>query len=580
MRIVKTETNYGSELNNNIKRLDTFKVAVAQIKTDPGKIEDNLHKCIQYIEQAKEQGAKLIVFPEATIPAYCSMDLLYNRTYIKDNLEAIQKIKEASKDIIVVIGFVDTNLESSSTGGRPKLYNSAGIFKDGELVAIQDKSLFPNYEIFFEDRYFSDAREQVIVDLGTIKLGTTICEDIWANKEGYEKDPTANLVQNGADLIVNLSASPFHIGKFDSRSQLISELSAKHAVSCIYANLVGSYDGFEGEIVFDGRSLVTNSKGDVIGLGKSFSEDLLIVDIFRDTKITLSQSNPTAELHDALILGIQDYLRRVNSSEKPVVIGLSGGIDSALVAALAVKALGPDRVIGVTMPSKYNSSETKGAAYDLAENLGIKIKTLPIQIATDTILNEINKDSDLSSLPQGVAEENVQARLRMINLMYYANKLHAIVLNTGNKTELAMNNCTIYGDMVGGFSVLGDVDKDRVYELSRYINDQAGKELIPEFSIVTPPSAELAPNQLDAHVMGDDPARIAPMIRDIVENGLTMSDIKEKYGEIYSESQLLNVLKRLDYSEWKRRQASPSIRVTPHAFGQGRRIPISHGYYK
>ncbi len=559
----------------------SLRVAVAQIKTDPGKIEANVEKIVKSIEQAKDRGAQLVVFPEAAIPAYCSMDLQYNRAYIDDNIKALEKVKKASQGITTVVGFVDTDLTGKRSGSRPVLYNSAAIIRDGEILGIQDKSLLPTYDIFFEDRYYSPARTGAPIDVAGVKVGTTICEDIWAGAEHYADDPASVLVSQGAELIVNLSASPFHLGKQATRQKIVQQASKQAGVPCIYANLVGGFDGYEGEVIFDGRSLITNASGDVVAMGKAFDEDLVVVDVYKEKELPLiPELSETEELYHALVLGIKDYMRRLAAGGKKAIIGLSGGIDSALVAALAVDALGPDRVLGVTMPSKFNSDDTKGAAYELAENLGIEIRTVPIQNQVDEAIAALHTDEKLRDLSAGVSNENVQARMRMLNLMYYSNKVHGIVLNTGNKTELALNNCTIYGDMVGGFSVLGDVDKDRVYELAKFINTYHGREVIPEFSIITPASAELAANQTDADVMGDDPQTLAPMVRDIIEQDLNVGETKALYGGTFSDDQIMRVFTRLDASEWKRRQASPGIRVTKHAFGNGRKMPMGHGYYK
>lgn len=561
-----------------LKTEKSYRVAVAQIRTLPGHIEENTRRIVEKITEARRQGAQLIVFPEATVPAYCSMDLQYNKNYIRDNLKALEKIKDASEGITVIVGFVDVDTTHSRPGHRPDLYNSAAVIRDGKILAVQDKSLLPTYDIFFEDRYYSPSRGNAVVDLGDVRIGTTICEDIWAKAEQYPTNPTSQLVEAGANVIVNLSASPFHLGKHGTRSEIVQQTAAEHGVPCIYANLIGSYDGYDGEVVFDGRSIVASPTGQVIGAGKAFQEDLFVVDIFHAQELTLPDMPEIEELYEALVLGIKDYMHRSGSAGNRAIIGLSGGIDSALVAALAVDALGPDRVLGITMPSQFNSAETKGAAYELARNLGIQIKTVPIQEQVDAALGTLTEDPDMAQFPPDVAEENVQARMRMINLMYYANKMQGIVLNTGNKTELALNNMTIYGDMVGGFSVLGDVDKDRVYELSRYINERHGHEVIPIFSIETPASAELAPNQFDSDVMGDRPEILAPMVRDIIEHNLTLDEIQERYGRQFSNEQIDRVLSRIEFSEWKRRQASPGIRVTPHAFGHGRKMPMSHGY--
>ncbi|MBN8548519.1 MAG: NAD+ synthase [Deltaproteobacteria bacterium] len=559
-----------------------YRVAIAQIKSRPGHIDENTNKIIEYIAEAKKRGAQLVVFPELAIPGYCSMDLFFNKNYIADNLVALQRVRAASEGISVIVGFVDTIPGATRPGGRPVLYNSAAIIRDGKLIDVQDKTLLPNYEIFFEDRYFMPARERKVVDLGGIKVGSEICEDLWAS--GYGVDPTEELVKKGADLVVNLSASPFDLGKFPVRSGLVQGTAKNHSVPLVYANLVGGYDGYEGEVIFDGRSMVVGPDGRLAGMAKSFNEDLIIVDIAHPKPIALPEVPEVEELYDSLVLGIRDYFERINATmRRPfnyAVIGLSGGIDSAIVAALATEALGKDRVLGITLPSRYNSSATVSDAEQLAINLGIKFKSISIERQVSACEETLRSDPEFAGLPEDTAEENIQSRLRMLDLMYAANKLHGIVLNTGNKTELALDNCTIYGDMVGGVGVLADVDKDRIYELAEYINRRAGRDLIPVTTITRPPSAELKPNQTDDMVMGAAPQVIAPMMRSIVEENLSVTQALERFDGQFSPDLVRSSFQKLDRSEWKRRQAAQGFRVTKHAFGQGRRVPLSHGYTK
>jgi NAD+ synthase (glutamine-hydrolysing) len=558
-----------------------YRVAIAQITTDPGDIAKNTEKIISYLQEARAKGADLVVFPELAVTGYCSMDLLWDRDYLAQNLAGLQKIREASSGITVVVGFVDVDPNGTMSGGRPRIYNSAAILRDREILAVQDKTLLPNYDIFFEDRYFAPPRGSHVVQAGPLKIGAEICEDLWT--EGYSADPAAQLVQAGAQLVVNLSASPFHIGKSPVRHELVSNTAKSKQVPLVYANLVGAFDGFEGEVVFDGRSMVVGPTGKLVSVAAGFKEQLLISDIYAKQEMRLPEVEEVAELHDALVLGIKDYFRRVGSIDKAnfkcAYIGLSGGIDSAVVAALAVEALGADKVRGITMPSRYNSAETKGDARLLAENLGIKFKTVSIEDQYKACMETFAHDEEIAALPEGVADQNVQARLRMLDLMYYANKTNGLVLNTGNKTELALDNCTIYGDMVGGFSVLGDVDKDRVYALARYINQRAGREVIPVTTIDRVPSAELKPNQKDEEVMGADPQRIAPLVRSIIEEGLSLSEANRRFANDFGEALIRRTFQRIDRSEWKRRQAAPGIRVTSHSFGNGRRMPISHGFH-
>ncbi len=558
-----------------------LKVAMAQITTYPGQIAYNTAKIISCITKAREAGASLVVFPEMTIPGYAAMDLLFREDYIKANLQALKEIQAASKGIAVIVGFADVVKNTRRPGGRPELHNAAAIISDGEILHVQDKQLHPNYNIFFEDRYFAPMRERKVVEIAGVKVGVEICEDLW--NEEYSDNPTASLVDDGAEIIVNLSASPFHIGKLPVRAGLIQQKCAAHQKPFIYTNLVGSFDGYEGDVVFDGQSMLFSEQGTLSAIGKPFGEEIIVTDVHTPQAVAMPEVSEIEDLRQALVLGIREYFQRLDmarTTREPMkaVIGVSGGIDSALVAALAVEALGADRVCGVTMPSVYSSGETKGDAYRLAEALGMALREMPIQGSFDQVLGDLGRDCELAERGGGVADENVQARLRMMILMYYANALHGVVLNTGNKTELALNNCTIYGDMVGGFSVLGDVDKDRVFALARHMNQRAGREIIPVSTIERVPSAELKPNQVDAQVMGADPQKIAPVVRAVLDENLLPEEAVGRFGELIPPPVICGIYRKLDESEWKRRQASPGIRVTPAAFGNGRRVPIGHGF--
>jgi NAD+ synthase (glutamine-hydrolysing) len=567
---------------NTIKQPQEVKIAIAQITTDPGAIEQNTEKIINAIREARANGAKIITFPELTIPAYSAMDLLYDREYLKECRRALKKICKESNGISVIVGTVDWDPKRKLPGNRPYIWNSAVLIENGTIKGVQDKSLLPTYNIFDENRYFAPPRETKVVSLSGVKVGTEICEDLWS--DDYAVNPTKNLVNKGAELIVNLSASPFHIGKLATRLNLLSTTAKKSKTPIVYTNLVGCFDGFEGEVVFDGRSLVIDKKGQPLAVGPAFKEGIFYVDPFKAAPLKIPEVDKTAELHDALVLGIRDYYRRIGgegkANFKKAIVGLSGGIDSAVVVALAVEALGKDAVLGVTIPTKYTSRKTLKDAIASAKNLDIELKKVPIKELHKVALEGLKTDPSFKNLADGIPEENIQARLRMLVLMYYGNKVQGIVLNTGNKTELALDNCTIYGDMVGGFSVLGDVDKDRVYDLAFYINEKAGREVIPLTTIERVPTAELKPNQTDAMVMGGEPREIAPLVRTIVEEGLSLSAARKKFTGVWPDALIQRVFSRLDRSEWKRRQASPAIRVTPVAFGIGRRFPMSHGFWK
>lgn len=582
-RVIANIPAAADEVSRQLVRTeDSCRIAIAQIKTHPGQISRNTDKIIQAIHAARESGARVVVFPELTIPGYASLDLFYNPQYIAENLAALRKIVDATHGITAIVGYAEPDASGKRPGGRPLLYNSAAVIHGGKIVGSQSKSLLPNYEIFYEDRYFARANERKVINAGGLKIGVEICEDLWS--EDYGEDPTKDLAAQGADIIVNLSASPFHLGKFPVRAGLASQAAKSVDRPFIYANLVGGFDGYEGEVLFDGRSFVTSQRGEISGVAKSFGEDLLIVDIARPLPVEIPLIDETEELHEALVMGIRDYfIRRTLARGGTIpraIIGLSGGIDSALVAALCVDALGSENVFGITMPSKYSSDETKGDAHVLAENLSFTCKTIPINAAYSAIVDSLRTDPEFAQKPEDVTEENIQARVRMILLMGQANKLGGMMVNTGNKTELILNNCTIYGDMSGGFSPLGDVDKDRVYSLSNYINKKAGRAVIPLSTIERVPSAELKPNQSDSQVMGDHPQLLAPVAREIFEQGLSVTDAIERFKDRYSASVITKLFQRMDDFEWKSRQMPPALRVTPHAYGVGRRMPMNHGFYK
>jgi NAD+ synthase (glutamine-hydrolysing) len=558
--------------------MSDLKVAICQIKTLPGKISHNAALIKDYIEKARKLGANLAVFPELTIPGYASMDLLLNEEYLLANIKALKDIALSCKDISAIIGFADYQPGQLRAGEKPCIYNSAAFIKNTEILGVQDKTLHPDYNIFFENRYFAPSRGTKTFTVNNTIVGIEICEDLWTEGYNLAITPTEKLKQLGAELIINISASPFHINKFKSRFEIISKTAKETQTPFIYCNLTGSYDGFEGEIVFDGRSLCLNSKQKLNKICKSFEEDIQLCLPFSEDTCDIPEFEETSELYAALVLGINDYFIRLDPEQKlKAIIGLSGGIDSALVAALAVKALGPSRVLGITLPSRFNSDATRSDAKVVASNLNINFLEIPIEEQYQGILNSLTAHEIVKNLPAGVAEENIQARVRMINLMYFANKLGGVVLNTGNKTELALDNCTIYGDMVGGFSVLGDVDKDRIYSLANFINKES--EIIPSSTIKRIPTAELRANQADSQVMGAEPALIAPFVREIIENNLTPKQTKERFKNSLDDKLIHRIFNQLDRSEWKRRQAAPSIRVTPMAFGNGRRIPMNHGFY-
>jgi NAD+ synthase (glutamine-hydrolysing) len=380
---------------NLVESNTPFRVAMAQIRSNPADISGNTERIIGALYNAKASGANVVVFPEEAVSSYMSLDLRFYKSYVQQNLDGLERIRRATKDLpglTAVVGFTDARLNQKHSGDRPKLWNSAAIIQDGKIEAVQDKSLHPNYNIFWDDRYFCPSRGSKIVKTNGRNIGVTICEDIWT--DGYSSSPSNTLVKQGADLLLNLSASPWHIGKVPVREEVIRKVVNTHKVPMLYTNLVGCYDGYEGEVIFDGRSMFMTSRGQLGAMGKGFAEDLVIVDVNSQQRFTIPEIDDIEDLHNALVMGIRDYYHRLASKIglNNAVIGLSGGIDSAIVAYLATEALGPDRIIGLTLPSSYSSEETQKDASDLANNLGISFfKSRSIESSFRTILKELNK---------------------------------------------------------------------------------------------------------------------------------------------------------------------------------------------
>ncbi|MFX1466219.1 MAG: NAD+ synthase [Promethearchaeota archaeon] len=553
-----------------------MKIVMAQINTTVGDLEGNTEKIREYMNYAKKNNADLIVFPELAITGYPPQDLLFENAFVKRNKELLQEIIISEGDIAGVIGFVDYK-------GR-NLYNAAAVFMENELIGVAYKTLLPTYDVFDEARYFIPAREEEIKPIlmninGTeFNLGIEICEDLW--DEDYDIKVTDCLAERMTDIIVNISASPFHAGKRFEREHLLKKKSKRNKVPIFYVNLVGGQD----ELVFDGHSLAVDSSGNLIAMGKQFEEDLIITDIDLDAgsaeKIESFPYNKEQEMYDALALGIRDYFRKTGFEK--AVIGMSGGIDSSLTTCIAVDALGKDNVIGVSMPSKYSSDHSKTDAQKLAENLRICFVQIPIQEIVNTYqktleapLEEIRKRFGIEKEKDDpVADENIQPRTRGNCLMDISNRLKdlkILVLNTGNKTEIALGYCTLYGDMTGGIGVIGDVSKLEVYKLAHYVNEKAGREIIPHDVLVKKPSAELKENQFDPF----DFDIVSPLVDEIIENRRSKRELIEKG---YPKEVVEDTYRRVRHAEYKRWQAPPCIKITPKAFGIGWKMPIVNRY--
>lgn len=571
----------------------TFRVALAQMNSTVGALNANRDKIIGFIKEAREKKTHLIAFPELAITGYPPEDLLLRPRFVEDNLKCLDDIAAASEDITVIVGFVDR---------QDDIYNAAAVLKDGKLAAVYHKIYLPNYGVFDEKRYFRSGHEVPVYKIDGVSIGVNICEDIW-----YPEGPTILQAASGAELIVNINASPYHVGKWDFRRRMIGTRASDGEVYLVFVNLCGGQD----ELVFDGLSCVFSPEGEVLTSAPLFQEALIYYDLdltepFRKRlhdpmgraqqvndlagyenvrPLTISSEfivrelppipGPVkvepefpAEVYDALITGTKDYTFK-NGFEK-AVIGISGGIDSALTAAIAVDSIGAENVTGVFMPSRYTSEESRRDSNAVAENLGIKIITIPIDDIFESILSSLA--SQFKGMEPNETEENLQARIRGNILMALSNKFGWLVLTTGNKSEMAVGYATLYGDMAGGFALIKDVPKTLVYELAKYRNTLG--RVFPDSLFTRPPSAELRPDQTDQDSL--PPYEVLdPILKAYVEEDLPPAEIINSGCD---EETVKAVIRMVDRSEYKRRQAPPGIKITPRAFGRDRRLPITSGY--
>ena len=542
-----------------------MKIALAQINTTVGDFEGNLNLLKKAYQSAVKSGAELVVAPELAITGYPPRDLLLKSDFIEGNLEALGELTEGIGKVGLVVGHVARNERQT---GRPAS-NAVSLLVEGEIVASRTKSLLPTYDVFDEDRYFEPAIENIPVEYNGHSLGLTICEDIWNDDAfwkncRYESDPVESLVEQGAQIIINVSASPWSLGKERMRREMLANLATKINRPVVYCNAVGGND----ELIFDGGSLVLGKAGDVLGSGGHFVEELMVVDLNSESGPPPVQFDDMELLHDALVIGVRDYLGKCGF--KGVVIALSGGIDSAVTAAIAVKALGGENVRGISMPSQYSSTGSLDDSKALADNLGIQYDVIQIGDAFELMKSSL--EPVFEGRPEDVTEENMQARLRGLILMAASNKFGSLVLTTGNKSELAVGYCTLYGDMCGGLAVISDVPKTMVYDLARWMNRDG--EVIPHATIEKPPSAELRPDQKDEDSLPAYEVLDAILERYVVENESTNQIVEAGFDE-----QIVQRMARLiDLNEYKRRQAAPGLKVTSKAFGVGRRIPVAQRY--
>lgn len=556
-----------------------MKICLAQINPTVGAFKQNTRKICRLINTAKKKGADLIVFPEMCIVGYPPKDLLELSGFVDSNLRALEEVKNSVTGISAIVGFVDRNV---SRRGK-NLYNAAAYINNKKIVSRHYKSLLPTYDVFDEDRYFEPTNSISLAKISGRKFGISICEDVWGANviwQGkiHHKDPVKSMIRQGAEIIINISASPFAIGKQDVRLKMLTSHAKKHNVPIIFVNQIGGND----DLVFDGNSLVINKEGVVVDKALSFEEDLLMVE-FKGSDISAGGSKPRSvgrrtqssdgedeieSVYKALVLGTRDYVRKCGF--KKAVIGLSGGIDSAVTAVIAARALGKGKVLGVTMPSGFSSKGSVEDSKVLAERLGIDFEIIPIK----SVYNAYTKTLSgiFAGLPFDVTEENLQARIRGKILMAISNKHGYLVLTTGNKSELAVGYCTLYGDMCGGLAVISDIPKTMVYDIAEYINRR--KEIIPIDTIEKPPSAELRPDQKDQDSLPPYDV-LDGVLRAYVEESKDVDDI---IGMGFDETLVKDIIEKVDRNEYKRKQAAPGIKVTSKAFGTGRRMPLAQRY--
>jgi NAD+ synthase (glutamine-hydrolysing) len=575
--------------------MKTIRLALCQINTTVGDIEGNTKKIIEFIKETKKYNPDIIAFPELAITGYPPEDLLLKPQFINDNLKAIKDVQEHVDQFVTIVGFVDK---------KDDIYNSAAVIYDKKIIDVYHKIHLPNYSVFDEYRYFQSGVRCPVYEFGDVTFGVNICEDIW-----YPEGPVNSQSLSGAEFIININSSPYTIGKQALREKMISTRASDNIIIIAYLNSIGGQD----ELVFDGRSFVVNQDGEIIATARQFEEDTILIDLDLDAvfmkrlhnprrrqlklkiddrivqKITINAKKPLAhqksdlpfcvtkmpfyvpleeEVYNALLLGTKDYVQK--NGFQNVCIGLSGGIDSSLVATIAKDALGKERVIGIFMPSRFTSKESREDAYELAENLGIKV----IEVSIDNIF-EIYLDTlkdEFKCLPFDTTEENIQARIRGNILMAFSNKFGWLVLTTGNKSEMSVGYATLYGDMAGGFAVIKDVSKTLVYKICRWRNEK--DRVIPERVLYKEPSAELKAGQRDIDVL--PPYEILdPILKAYIEDDMTFDEIKNLGCDPEC---VKKVISMVDKSEYKRRQAPPGIKITKRAFGRDRRFPITNKY--
>jgi len=571
-----------------------LRIALAQINPTVGDLVGNEAKIIQNIARARGADVDIVVFPELAIPGYPPEDLLLKPSFVEANLAALARIAKATSGVTAVVGFVDRDDD---------IFNAAAVIHNQAVAGTYHKTFLPNYSVFDEERYFRAGEQPLVFSVAGSKVGINICEDVW-----YPAGPTKTQALAGAHLVINISASPYHAGKGASRERMLATRAADNVVFMAFCNLVGGQD----ELVFDGGSVIIDERGEILARGKQFQEDLLIADldlsaVFRQRlhdprrrkeRISLAAEavrrialqpavprirqpspiaprievplRPEAEVYQAIVLGTGDYMHK--NGFRKAVIGLSGGVDSALTACIAADALGPENVTCVFMPSRYSSDDSREDATQLAEALGTNYLTVPIDDTFQAYLDMMA--GPFAGREPDVAEENIQARIRGNILMALSNKFGWLVLTTGNKSEMSVGYATLYGDMAGGYAVIKDVPKDLVYRLSAYVNEREGRAIIPQRIFDKAPTAELRPNQTDQDSLPPYPV-LDGILHAYVQEDRSLDEI---VALGFDRETAVDVIRMVDRAEYKRRQAPPGVKITPRAFGKDRRPPITNRY--
>jgi NAD+ synthase (glutamine-hydrolysing) len=560
----------GSLANALCTMKGSMRIALGQINTTVGDLAGNVDRMVKAARRAAGGGAELIVFPELSLTGYPPRDLVEKPSFLERTQAQLERLasETAALDIALICGYVG---RSNSSSGK-NATNSAAVLEHGRIVFTQVKMLLPTYDVFDEARYFVPAEHQLLLELRGRKIALTICEDAWNDKQFWERrlyrrDPVEELVEQGAEVLLSINASPYHMNKRELRREIFAATARRHGLPLVYVNQVGGND----QLVFDGSSFAMDKDAEVIASAASFSEDLVFVNIGSSTgDLHENLADEREAVYEALVLGTRDYIHKCGFRQ--VLLGLSGGIDSSLTAVIAADAVGPENVIGVAMPGPYSSEHSLRDARALAERLGIRCETVAITGVYEKFLNVL--DPLFQGAPRDVTEENLQARLRGVTLMALSNKLGALVLTTGNKSELAVGYCTLYGDMIGGLAVISDVPKTLVYELSRVANCRH-PGAIPESVFTKPPSAELRPDQKDSDSLPEYDV-LDLILRDYVEEYQTPAWIAETRG--LPLELVRDVVNKVDRNEYKRQQAAPGLKVTSKAFGIGRRFPIAQRF--